>query len=294
MPIYELAALGTATCWAFTGLFSSGPATYLGAASFNRLRQLAVTLMLALTIGVSGSWQELTAHVILPLIASGIVGITLGDTLNFATVVRLGPRRAGVIFALNAPMAALLGWLVLGETLGIAAILGILLAFSGTALAIYFGRGNHKLEKITGTLSIGIAFGLLAALGQATGSLIARPIMAAGLDPFAASLIRVGFAGVALSVLMTLPVAALKPRNPLNAKVAAQTIAIAFIGLMVGMTLMLFALSGGKVGIISTLTATSPVIILPMLWLRTGERPTLGAWTGAALVVAGIALIFAR
>jgi len=60
------------------------------------------------------------------------------------------------------------------------------------------------------------------------------------------------------------------------------------------MTLLLYALSGGKVGIVSTLSATSPVIILPMLWLRTGERPAAGAWAGAALVVAGMALLFLR
>jgi drug/metabolite transporter (DMT)-like permease len=36
------------------------------------------------------------------------------------------------------------------------------------------------------------------------------------------------------------------------------------------------------------------VIILPLLWLRTGQRPTLTSWTGAALAVVGLALIFSR
>jgi drug/metabolite transporter (DMT)-like permease len=36
------------------------------------------------------------------------------------------------------------------------------------------------------------------------------------------------------------------------------------------------------------------VIILPLLWLRTGERPANGAWLGALLVVAGMALIMLR
>ena len=36
------------------------------------------------------------------------------------------------------------------------------------------------------------------------------------------------------------------------------------------------------------------VLILPMIWLRTGERPAAGAWLGAALVVAGMALLFVR
>jgi drug/metabolite transporter (DMT)-like permease len=294
-PIHELAALATATCWATTALFSSGPATWLGAAAFNRLRQIAVTLMLALTVGLLGTWREVTPEMFLPLILSGLLGITLGDTLNFATVVRLGPRRAGVLFALNAPMAAFLGWLFLHETLPLQAVFGILVCFAGTALAIRFGgAGGHYLESIKGRYLTGISFGLLAALGQAIGSILARPLMAGGLDPFAASLVRVGFAGAALSVLMSLPIPALAQRNPLTTRVFWQTIGIAFLGLMVGMTLMLYALEGGKVGIITTLTATSPVIILPMLWAKTGQRPAAGAWAGAALVVAGMALIFTR
>ena len=61
------------------------------------------------------------------------------------------------------------------------------------------------------------------------------------------------------------------------------------------MTLLLFAL-GRRQGraSCSTLSATSPAIILPMIWARTGERPAAGAWAGAALVVAGMALIFLR
>ncbi|MEO8530163.1 MAG: DMT family transporter [Deltaproteobacteria bacterium] len=294
-PIHELAALGTATCWAATALFSSGPAGWLGAPAFNRLRQIAVTLMLALVVGISGSWRELSGDMMLPLVLSGLLGITLGDTLNFATVVRLGPRRAGVLFALNAPMAACLGWVFLGETLATQTVIGILICFCGTVLAIRFGgKGGHQLDAVKGSLAVGISLGLLAAFGQATGSILARPIMAGGLDAFAASLVRVGFAGAALSVLMSLPIPALAQRNPLNRRIFLQTIGIAFLGLMVGMTLMLYALQGGKVGIITTLTATSPVIILPMLWLKMSQRPAPGACAGAGLVVVGMALIFLR
>ena len=89
-----------------------------------------------------------------------------------------------------------------------------------------------------------------------------------------------------------LPFAGLRRARPLSPRVAAMTALTAFLGLGVGMTLLLYALAGGKVGIVSTLSATSPVLILPLLWLRTGQRPGGGAWAGAALVVAGMALIF--
>ncbi len=295
MPIHELAALGAATCWALTGIISAGPAGHLGAPAFNRLRQIFVTAMLALYVLATGSWRELEAANVLPLLASGFIGIFIGDTLLFATLNRVGPRRSGILFALNAPIAAILGWLLLGETLTMKAIAGMALVVAGVLLAILFGKRRaqlHQWETVKGPLWIGVALGLGAATGQAIGSIIARPVMEAGIDPFVASMLRVGIAAAFLTVMIQLPIPALKPKNPLTWKVAIMTALTGILALAIGMTLLLFALSGGKVGIVSTLSATSPVIILPLLWLRTGERPAAGAWAGAALVVAGMGLIF--
>ncbi|WP_432348199.1 DMT family transporter [Shinella yambaruensis] len=295
MPIHELAALGAATCWALTGLISAGPAGHLGAPAFNRARQVFVTGLLALYVLFTGVWRELDMASAGPLLLSGLIGIFLGDTLLFETLNRLGPRRSGILFALNAPIAALLGWLVLGETLSSLAVAGILLTAVGVLLAIVFGKRRaqmHQWEAIKGPLSVGVLLGIGAATGQAIGSILARPVMATGIDPFLASLLRVGTAAFCLSILLQLPIPSVKPRGPLTPNVAAMTALTGILALAIGMTLLLFALSGGKVGIVSTLSATSPVMILPMLWLRTGERPAGGAWAGAALVVIGMGLIF--
>lgn len=295
MPIHELAALGAATCWALTGLISAGPAGHLGAPAFNRARQVFVTGLLALYVLFTGVWRELDMASAGPLLLSGLIGIFLGDTLLFETLNRLGPRRSGILFALNAPIAALLGWLVLGETLSSLAVAGILLTAFGVLLAIVFGKRRaqmHQWEAIKGPLSVGVLLGIGAATGQAIGSILARPVMATGIDPFLASLLRVGTAAFCLSILLQLPIPSVKPRGPLTPNVAAMTALTGILALAIGMTLLLFALSGGKVGIVSTLSATSPVMILPMLWLRTGERPAGGAWAGAALVVIGMGLIF--
>jgi drug/metabolite transporter (DMT)-like permease len=294
-PIHELAALGTATCWATTGIIASDAIRALGAFHFNLIRQVFVTLVLAAVVAGSGTLALPDWWGVAVLAVSGVVGILLGDTLNFAAVGRLGPRRAGAVFALNAPMAAVLGWVLLGERLGAQAGAGIAVTVAGVALAI-LGRpasGAHRFETIRGGLRIGVLFGLGAALGQATGALIARPYMAGGLDPYVGSLIRVGASGLAMGVVAGLPFA---PPRPLQVSrgVLALTAATALIGLLLGMTLFLFALQGSQTGIIATLSATSPVIILPLLWLRTGQRPTPASWAGAALAVAGLALIFTR
>ena len=295
MPIHETAALAAALCWAFAGMVSAEPAQRLGAVRFNRLRLVMVFGMLAAWVVATGSWQSVGRAHLAPIVLSGFVGIFLGDTALFLTMNRLGPRRTGILFSLNAPIAALLGWLVLGETLSPLALAGIGLTFAGVTLAIVFGKRRsqlHHWESIRGPLWIGVCLGLTAASSQAVGSLIARPVMAAGVDPVAASAIRIGIAAFCLSLFLRLPLKSLRGGEPLSGPLAARVALSGLLGMAVGMTLILFALSGGKVGIVSTLSATTPAMILPLLWWRTGEIPAVGAWIGAALAILGSALIF--
>ncbi len=295
LPLHELAALGTATCWATTGLIAADAVRALGPFWFNLLRQGFVTLLLAVILTVTGGWHGLDWATVAILAVSGVIGILLGDTFNFAAVGRLGPRRAGAIFALNAPMTAVLGWALLGETLPFQAVIGIAITAGGVAVAI-MGRPRadaHRLEVMNGAFLVGVLFGLAAAFGQAAGSLIARPVMTAGLDPYLASLFRVGASGLAMGLVAALPFAP-GPAQPMTRKVLILTAVTAIIGLLIGMTLFLYALQGSQTGIIATLSATSPVIILPLLWLRTGQRPSATSFAGAVMAVVGLALIFTR
>jgi drug/metabolite transporter (DMT)-like permease len=295
LPIHEIAALGTATCWAMTGVIAADAVRALGAFRFNLIRQGLVTVLLAIIVTAAGTWANPSILTLLVLAASGIIGILIGDTLNFAAVGRIGPRRAGAIFALNAPMAALLGWVVLDEALPLQAILGIGITAAGVAVAI-LGRPRadaHRFEALQGMVLMGVLCGLGAAFGQAVGSLIARPIMATGMDPYLASLLRVGASGAVMGVIAMTTLAPVPPQ-PMTGHLLILTGVTAIVGLLVGMTLFLFALQGGKTGIIATLSATSPVIILPLLWLRTGQRPTLTSLVGGLMAVVGLALIFLR
>lgn len=295
LPLHELAALGTATCWATTGLISADAIRALGAFHFNLIRQVFVSVLLTVIVLAAGQWTKMDPATVGILVASGVIGILVGDTFNFAAVGRIGPRRAGAIFALNAPMAAVMGWAFLGEVLPFQAILGIGITVAGVALAI-LGRPKanaHRFETLQGTILMGVLFGLAAGFGQAAGSLIARPVMTAGLDPYVASLIRVGASGLTMGLLAATPFAPAAPKTYSRAALIL-TATTAIIGLLIGMTLFLYALQGSKTGIIATLSATSPVIILPLLWWRTGQRPSGLSFCGAALAVAGLALIFTR
>lgn len=295
MPIFELAALAAALTWALGGILSPTPAAHLGTIGFNRIRLSMMFVLLAAYVGISGSWQTIPADKLAEVMLSGLIGIFLGDTALFATMNRLGPRRTAMLFSLNAPMSAILGFLFLSQALETKEVLGIIIVTSGVTLAIAFGKRPsqlHQWEAVKGPLWIGVLVGLIAALGQSVGSLIAAPILADGADPVAVSCIRVGVAAFFLNVLGSMPIAGFKVLNPLNLRVATLTFLSGFMGMAVGMTLVLFALSGGEVGIISTLSATTPVFLLPLLWINTGERPAALAWVGAILVVIGSGLLF--
>jgi drug/metabolite transporter (DMT)-like permease len=173
MFVYEAAALGAAALWALTGLISAGPAQHLGAIAFNCTRMVLVALMLIAWVAITTGWGSISADHIVPLMLSGVIGIFMGDTALFLTLNRMGPRRTAMLFSLNAPMSAILGWLLLNEDLTVTQILGILITFSGVLLAIRFGKRKsqlHQWESIRGPLWAGVLLGLAAALSQSIGS----------------------------------------------------------------------------------------------------------------------------
>jgi EamA-like transporter family. len=53
----------------------------------------------------------------------------------------------------------------------------------------------------------------------------------------------------------------------------------------------MFALVGGQAGVVSTLSSAAPVVMLPLLWITSGQRPAWSAWLGAVVVCVGTGLI---
>ena len=279
-----------------TGIIGHLAAQRLGAFGFGLYRQIVASLVLAGMVWLLGLGHAVDGWTIWLLTLSGFTGVFLGDSCLYLALIRLGPRRSAMVFALNAPMAAVLGWLFLGETLSALAIAGILLCTVGVAVSV-LGRpgrsGTHRFEAISGPVWQGVTVALLAALGQAVGTLLARPVMAAGFEPLLATLIRVLVAVVALAVLLGVVPSLRPPRRP-GPGITWRVITVAILGIGIGMTLLLYALSGENLAIVATLSTLSPVIILPVLWVATGARPSATSWLGALVAVVGMALIFAR
>ncbi|WP_438996987.1 DMT family transporter [Candidatus Puniceispirillum sp.] len=294
METAAIYAFGAAICWTLAGLFGHAPARALGSLHFNRLRMIAAAGILAVLLVITGRDLSFDLVFIWPLILSSVIGIVLGDFFLFLTMRRLGPRRTNILFTSNAPMTAILGWLILGEVLAGHDVVAVIIAFIGICLAIIYGKHRdliHVWEDVTPPLSLGVLFGLLAALGQAISAIIIRPVMSDGMDPVMASLIRVMIA--ALFFWATYPFDNSQRKKPIlpEPKILVNIFFNGLFGLGVGMALFLKALETGHIAIVAILTATTPVLILPFVWARTGMMPAWGAWIGAVLVVACASLL---
>ena len=288
LEIAHLLALGAAFSWTIAGLMGHAPALALGSLHFNRIRMIVASLWLVPMVLLSGTNMSIDSAHIIPILWSSFIGVVLGDYFLFVAMARLGPRLTGVLFAANAPLAALLGWLILEETLSIAVVAAVIVGFFGIVLAILFGKrqaNTHIWEQIKQPLWIGVGAGLLAALGQASGVLILRPVMADGASPWLASLLRVLFAALCLWAIYPFDKKARQlPLLP-SKHLSLYIIGNGFFGLSFGVALMLAALETGPVAEVSLLAAISPVLVLPFIWYQTKMAPPLGAWLGAGLVV---------
>ncbi|NNF10269.1 MAG: EamA family transporter, partial [Acidimicrobiia bacterium] len=288
---FEVAALGAAFAWAIGGLIAAWPTKVLGGPRFTRLRMYWVALALVVIATALGGWDTLGSREVTLLGASGVVGLAFGDVALFTAFARLGPRRTGILFAANAPMAAVASAVIFDERFSATALVGSAFVMVGVTLAIAFGTRvgqSHHWEAIHGSVWVGVGFGLLGAAGQAGGVLLADPVFDVDPDPWAAAAVR---AIVGLAALVALrgyfEKRAQVPYPPrtgptrIGWKLWGIIIISGTIAMVIGKTLVLIALSGGDPGIVSVLVATSPVLQLPLIWLVTRERPATGAWTGA-------------
>ena len=269
-------------------LVSHRPATELGSLHFNRVRMIVATLIMGTLLIVSGRPAAIPPEFWLPIMLSAVTGVVLGDFFLFVTMRRLGPRRTNVLFATNAVFAAIIGWVILREVVSARTAMAVLLGFGGVVLAVVFGKRRdllHKWESVMPPLWIGVVAGLLAAICQAFGVVFARPVMAAGVDPVAVTLAR---AVVGAAVFWaTLPFDRSRVGMPLlpRGKLLALTGLNGLFGLGVGAAMLMAALETGNVATVTILSSTTPVMILPFIWARTGRMPAPAAWLGAILVV---------
>jgi drug/metabolite transporter (DMT)-like permease len=228
---------------------------------------------------------------------SGIIGLAIGDAFLFRAYLSIGPRLGSLLLSLSTVFGILEAWLFFGETLRPAQVLGIALALAGIMWVILEHRPPSAMAGSalpSARPASGIFFGVLAALGQATGLVFSRQGMQGNFSPISGNAIRMLAAVIALWLVALLQKQAGSTVESLRAHPSAlKLIALAaLLGPVFGVSLSLLAVQNAPVGIASLLTSLSPIFILPFSHVFFKERLGWQPIAGTLLAMLGVIILF--
>ena len=288
-----LLAIGAAAIWSTVALSATRVVRYFGSYNYNLLRLLGIIVFFFPYIYINWESLYLNQSIFSAIVLSSIIGIIIGDTFLFVCLKRLGPRRQALLFSMQIPFTIILAEIFLQTLPSITELIGCALIFSGILIAIQFNRTipNDDLENIQGNKYTGLFAGIGLALCQSIGIILMKPALQTT-DPIIVSYLRV----IVAAVIMFGSLFFIK-NNQLwkkmkDIKVTLFSIFLGFMGMGVGMTMLIYALKYGNPGVISTLSSTMPIMIIPILWIVTKNYAGHLAVVGATLTCVGAGIIF--
>ncbi|MGC3959789.1 MAG: EamA family transporter [Verrucomicrobiota bacterium] len=264
----------------------------------NFWRLTFATLFLGLWAGFGGCGLGGVAFTTFFL--SGVIGIGVGDAGLFQALPRLGPRLTVLLNqCLTVPIAALIEWLWLGTTLQPLQVFGVLVVLVGVGVAL---APSEHVSIPRRQLISGVAFGLLAALGNAMGVVLSRKAYAIAhahgetIDGGSAAFQRIIGGLLLAAVLMVL----LKRRNGNSAagatlvgmekwkRIGPWVLLNSLAGQTLGVSAMQWSLETTPAGISMSIIALTPLAVIPLTRLFGGEKITVRSVLGGVIAVAGV------
>ena len=304
----EIISLGVAVSWTITAWFAAKASQRVGAMVTNVLRLVLAAVFLGIILWVTiGHPYPVYAdkNTWLWLGLSALVGYVFGDYCLFNCYLYIGPRFGQLLMTLAPPMAAVAGWIMLGETLGWKAILAMGVTLLGIAISILSRDGGHHF-KLDLPLK-GVLLGIGAGIGQGVGLVLSKigmqyyeaaipaeaPSMMEGMLPFASTMMRAIVGGIGFFAILLLQKDFGKLKSAVKDPVAMRYASIiTLFGPVLGVSLSLMAVRYANAGIASTLMALTPVIIIFPEVLIEKKRIRFKEIVGLAVTIAGVALFF--
>lgn len=290
----ELAALGTAICWAISPIAFEYAGKKVGSLAVNYIRLIIAFLFL-------GIYTFFTRGMFLPIDAtntnwiwltiSGIIGFVIGDLFLFEAYVQIGARLSMLIMATVPILSALADYIIIGQKLTLFDVIGMLVTIYGIALVILVKNSDEKTVKLSKPIK-GFFYAFMGAFGQAFGLIFSKVGMGS-YDAFAATQIRTIAGIIGFSIIITY---SKEWRNIFNAfkqaKVMKYIAVGSFFGPFLGVSFSLLALQYTATGIASTIMSISRIIIIPASIIIFHEKVTKKEILGAFISILGVGILF--
>ena len=290
--IGPIAGLAAAACWASASILYVRVPIGAGAMTTFKNSLAAVCLLAALVAWTQYHGTQLfqaSASAWWDIGLSGIIGLSLADIAYFRSIQILGPRRGITLTLLIPPLTTLLGQWWLGEVLGWATWGWILLTLTG--IGIVMRERTEKTEEQgirPGTTQWGVTCALLGVVTMAIGAVILKrgtvdvgAIEGTFIRLISASVFSIVVSGVNGELR---EIAALFSDRRGMRDLCAATL----LGTVVGVWFMLIAYQRCSTGIAATLTSTSPLFIIPVVWFAYRQKISAIGIAGASIAFAGV------
>lgn len=290
--IGELAALFAAFLWSNSSILFTAASLRIGSIQLNVDRMLMAVIYLIFTILIFNININLLPQQIFLLALSGIIGLIIGDTAIFKSFAEIGPRYTMLFYSTNPGIAAIFSYFILGESLGIFAIIGMIITIAGIAIVSLEKRSATSKFNLT---TKGIFYGLMSAVGQGIGLVIAKMAFEYGeIHSFTATIVRIS---TAVLTMLIISLAFKRYKNPIKLykedRKAFKLVSLgSIIGPYLGITLSFVALENTSVGIAATLMSTTPIMLIPLSKYFYKEKISVYSIVGTIVAVAGIAMLF--
>jgi drug/metabolite transporter (DMT)-like permease len=144
--------------------------------SLNLFKNCVGVMLFALTLPFLGVsfFPDISPSDLLRLILSGLIGISLADTLFFSSLNRIGASLNSIVDCLYSPLVILLSILFLGDKITVPFLIGTGLILSGIVIS---SIKNAKIDIPAKILLEGIIFGVLSMLFMAISLVIMKPVL---------------------------------------------------------------------------------------------------------------------
>lgn len=297
--IGPIAGLGAAACWAVASVWYTR--VPIGAGAMTTFKNVLATGCLLVVLWFSslvmgepmfqasiGSWLYIGV--------SGICGLFLADVAYFRSIQILGARRGLTLTLLTPPATAILGQVWLGDALDLFVWSCILMTIVGIGIVMRERSEPTAEQQIRpGSTQWGVACALMGIAFMAVGSVILKR----GTESVGAiegTFIRLVVAAACGSVVSVALgqfreiAAVMKDRTGLVYLSAAS-----FLGTVLGVYLMLVAFKYcQQTGIAATLTATTPLFVIPVVYFVYKQTISPLAIAGASVAFAGVCGLLSR
>jgi drug/metabolite transporter (DMT)-like permease len=293
--IGEVAALTAALMWSVSSLLWRDIKLSAGAMNLSK-NVIGLALMLlhlgVLTVVTHAAAFTASASSIGLLIASGLVGVAIGDTLFLRSLQILGPRIALMMATTSPIFSVVLGLVFLREQLLIIVVAGILLTVAGLIIVLTDRAAAKEAPNMfPGKVAAGVWCGTAAAFCQSVGGVLSRAGSqdCSGLE---AAIYRIAVGMVVLIIFYRWQ-RKLKDiaRTVFQWKMIKLLLPATVLGTWMGVWLCQVAYKNSDVAIAQTLLSTCPLFAVPVIWFWDGQRISARGFVGTLIAVAGVALV---